>query len=66
MFPETVGRSLEEVEEIFQSGHVFSAWKIGREVGLKRDVEEVRAAGLGGGLKGGGGGEGTVEKGSDE
>jgi hypothetical protein len=40
MFPETVGRSLEEVEEIFQQGHVFSAWKISRDVG-KKTVEEV-------------------------
>ncbi|KAJ3532528.1 hypothetical protein NMY22_g7708 [Coprinellus aureogranulatus] len=37
MFPETVGRSLEEVEEIFKSGNVFTAWRIGRHVG-KRDV----------------------------
>lgn len=40
MFPETVGRSLEEVEEIFQQGHVFTAWKIGRNVG-KKTLEEV-------------------------
>ena len=44
MFPETVGRSLEEVEEIFQQGHVFSAWKIGKDVG-KRAVEEVARKG---------------------
>jgi len=30
MFPETVGRTLEEVEDIFAQGHVFSAWRIGR------------------------------------
>ena len=35
MYPETVGRSLEEVEEIFQQGHVFSAWAIGRNIGVK-------------------------------
>ncbi|TFK23864.1 general substrate transporter [Coprinopsis marcescibilis] len=35
MFPETVGRSLEEVEEIFKQGHVFTAWKIKRDVGKK-------------------------------
>ena len=35
MFPETVGRSLEEVEEIFKQGHVFTAWKIGKDVGKK-------------------------------
>ncbi|KAF7760096.1 hypothetical protein Agabi119p4_10772 [Agaricus bisporus var. burnettii] len=40
MFPETVGRSLEEVEEIFQQGHVFTAWRIGRDVG-KKTMEEV-------------------------
>lgn len=33
MFPETVGRSLEEVEEIFKQGHTFTAWKIPRSVG---------------------------------
>jgi len=35
MYPETVGRSLEEVEEIFQQGHVFSAWAIDRNIGVK-------------------------------
>ncbi|KAG6883439.1 hypothetical protein C0995_012315 [Termitomyces sp. Mi166 len=40
MYPETVGHTLEEVEEIFQQGHVFTAWKIGREVG-KKTVHEV-------------------------
>jgi len=35
MYPETVGRSLEEVEEIFQQGHVFSAWAISRNIGVK-------------------------------
>jgi hypothetical protein len=39
MFPETVGRTLEEVEDIFASEHVFSAWKIGREVGRKTLAE---------------------------
>jgi len=41
MFPETVGRSLEEVEEIFQQGHTFSAWKIGKDVGKKTLAEVV-------------------------
>ncbi|KAF9456658.1 general substrate transporter [Collybia nuda] len=41
MFPETVGRSLEEVEEIFQQGHVFTAWKIGKDVGKKTLAEVV-------------------------
>lgn len=35
MYPETVGRSLEEVEEIFEQGHVFTAWKISKHVGKK-------------------------------
>jgi len=40
MYPETVGRSLEEIEEIFQQGHVFSAWAIGRNVG-KKTLDQV-------------------------
>ncbi|GBE84032.1 MFS glucose transporter mfs1 [Sparassis crispa] len=39
-FPETAGRSLEEVEEIFTQGHVFTAWRIGRDVG-KRTLADV-------------------------
>ncbi|KAF9531545.1 general substrate transporter [Crepidotus variabilis] len=35
MFPETVGRTLEEVEDIFGQGHAFAAWKIGKNVGKK-------------------------------
>lgn len=42
MYPETVGRSLEEIEDIFQQGHAFSAWKIGKDVG-KKTLEEVIA-----------------------
>jgi MFS family permease len=41
MYPETVGRSLEEVEEIFQQGHTFTAWKIGKDVGKKTLAEVV-------------------------
>ncbi|KDR84667.1 hypothetical protein GALMADRAFT_111906 [Galerina marginata CBS 339.88] len=41
MFPETVGRSLEEIEEIFQQGHTFTAWKIGRNVGKKTLAEVI-------------------------
>ena len=41
MFPETVGRTLEEVEEIFESGHAFAPWKLGRNVG-KRTLGEIR------------------------
>lgn len=40
MYPETVGRTLEEVEEIFQQGHVFSAWAIDKNVGRKT-LEDV-------------------------
>lgn len=43
MYPETVGRSLEEVEEIFKQGHVFSAWKIDKNVG-KRTLADVKQA----------------------
>jgi len=39
-FPETAQRTLEEVEEIFEQGHVFTAWAIKRDVG-KRTVEQV-------------------------
>ena len=41
MYPETVGRSLEEVEEIFSQGHTFTGWKIGKNVGMKtlKEVE---------------------------
>jgi hypothetical protein len=40
MYPETVGRTLEEVEEIFNQGHTFTAWKIGKDVG-KKTLKEV-------------------------
>ena len=49
MYLEIVGRSLEEVEEIFNQfqGHTFSAWKIGKDgkkmlkevVGKSKDLE---------------------------
>lgn len=35
MYPETKGRTLEEIEAVFGAGHTFSAWKIGRDVGRK-------------------------------
>ena len=41
MYPETVGRSLEGVEEIFSQGHMFTAWKIGTNVGEKTLKELV-------------------------
>ena len=40
MYPETVGRTLEEVEELFDQGHTFAAWKIGKNVG-KKTLKEV-------------------------
>lgn len=42
-FPETAGRTLEEVEEIFDQGHAFSAGAITRDVG-KKTINEVVAA----------------------
>ena len=41
-FPETKGRTLEEIEDVFAQGHVFAAWKIKSHVG-KKTLEEVRA-----------------------
>ncbi|KAJ3536324.1 hypothetical protein NM688_g6854 [Phlebia brevispora] len=35
MFPETSGRTLEEIEEVFASGNMFTAWRIGRHIGTK-------------------------------
>ncbi|KAH9993508.1 general substrate transporter [Russula compacta] len=40
MFPETAGRTLEEVEEIFATGNTFTAWRVDRSVGL-RTFEQV-------------------------
>lgn len=44
MFPETAGRTLEEVEAIFAEGHVFSAWAIKRDVG-KADLGQLHDTG---------------------
>jgi sugar porter (SP) family MFS transporter len=41
MFPETAQRTLEETEEIFAQGHVFTAWKIGKDVGKKTLTDMV-------------------------
>ena len=41
-FPETAGRTLEEIEEVFAQGHVFTAWKIDRHVGQKTLDQVVR------------------------
>ncbi|GAA6001643.1 sugar porter family MFS transporter [Rhodotorula paludigena] len=35
MFPETKGRTLEEMEEVFNTGNVFTAWRIPKDVGKK-------------------------------
>ncbi|KAF8829945.1 hypothetical protein HHX47_DHR2000226 [Lentinula edodes] len=35
MFPETVGRTLEEIEDIFTEGHAFAPWRIGKHTGEK-------------------------------
>jgi len=39
-FPETAGRTLEEIEEVFAQGHIFTAWKINRDVG-KKTLQDV-------------------------
>ena len=41
MFPETAGRTLEEIEEVFAQGHMFTAWAIKRDVG-QRTLEDVK------------------------
>ena len=40
-FPETAGRTLEEIEDVFSQGHTFAAWRIKRDVG-KKTLEEVK------------------------
>ena len=40
MFPETKGRTIEEMEAVFEQGHVFTAWQIPADVG-RRTLEEV-------------------------
>jgi len=45
MFPETKGRTLEEIEEVFNAGHVFSAWNIGVDVGRKTLKDVVQHKG---------------------
>lgn len=40
-FPETKGRTLEEIEEVFAQGHTFTAWKIKTDVG-KKTLAEVK------------------------
>lgn len=43
-FPETAGRTLEEIEEVFEQGHVFTAWKVSRHVGKKTLDDVVHGA----------------------
>ncbi|KAF8482460.1 general substrate transporter [Russula ochroleuca] len=40
MFPETAGRTLEEIEGIFEMGHTYTAWQVDRRAGL-RALEQV-------------------------
>ncbi|KAF8577835.1 general substrate transporter [Ramaria rubella] len=35
MFPETAQRTLEEIEDVFSQGHVFTAWKVNPNAGKK-------------------------------
>jgi hypothetical protein len=42
MFPETAGRTLEEIEDVFDQGHTFSAWKVDRMVGKKTLQEAIQ------------------------
>ena len=44
MFPETAGRTLEEVEEVFAQGYTFTAWRVDRSVGRRtlKQVVELR------------------------
>ena len=39
-FPETAGRTLEEVEAVFEQGHIFTAWKVKKDVG-RQTLEDV-------------------------
>lgn len=42
MFPETKGRTLEEMEEVFTSGNAFAAWRIPPTVG-KQTLGDLEA-----------------------
>jgi len=46
MFPETKGRTLEEIEEVFNVGHVFSAGNISPNVGRKNLQDVIAPKGL--------------------
>ncbi|KAM5544035.1 hypothetical protein V8D89_002221 [Ganoderma adspersum] len=41
MFPETAGRTLEEIEDVFAQGHTFTAWNVKRDVG-KRTLQDIK------------------------
>ncbi|TFK71957.1 general substrate transporter [Pluteus cervinus] len=43
MYPETVGLSLEEIEDLFQQGNVFTAWNIKRRPGVRTVAEKSHA-----------------------
>jgi len=42
MFPETAGRTLEEIEDVFSQGNWFTAWKISKDVGRRTLADVVR------------------------
>lgn len=42
-FPETAQRTLEEIEDVFAQGHVYSAWAIKRDIGKKTVDEAINA-----------------------
>lgn len=42
MYPETKGRTLEEIDEVFDQGHVFAAWKV-KNSGSTKTLAEVKA-----------------------
>jgi Sugar (and other) transporter len=46
MFPETAGRTLEEVDEIFGQGQTFTAWRVDRSVGRKTLEQVVELKGI--------------------
>lgn len=43
-FPETCGRTLEEMEDVFGQGHAFAAWKVTRTTGVKTLDQVARPA----------------------
>ena len=43
-FPETAGRTLEEIGDVFSQGHTFAAWKVKRDVGRKTLQETKQRA----------------------